>query len=90
MKGDQPQTKPANVPQPQSRETDGRPGRIGLDRITIGVAFILMLIAGIFAYLENSPLNVQEMVFLFVVFFAVVLAFRWVWSRVRSARWRRT
>lgn len=65
-------------------------GGWGLDRITIGVAFILMLIVGIFAYLENSPLNVQEMTFLFVVSFAVVLATRWVWSWVRRARRRKT
>jgi hypothetical protein len=90
MKGDRPRTKPANEPQPPPEEKNGRPGRIGLDRITIGVAFLLMLIVGIFAYLENSPLNVPEMVFLFVVFFAVVLVLRWVWSRMRSARWRKT
>ena len=68
MKGDRPRTKPATEPQPQPAEKSGQAGRVGLDRMTIGVAFLLMLIVGIFAYLENSPLSVQEMVFLFVVF----------------------
>jgi hypothetical protein len=90
MKADRPPTKPADHRQPRSTKATGWAGRMGLDRTTIGVAFILMLIVGMFAYLENSPLNVQEMTFLFVVFFAVVLATRWIWSRVRGAKWRKT
>jgi hypothetical protein len=39
-----------------------------------------------YAYLANMPLDVPELFFLLLVFYAVVLAVRWVWTRVKGER----
>ena len=69
------------------------PARIAwlrLDMTTLGSAFVLTLVAGMYAYLANMPLDIPELLFLLLVFYAVVLAVRWVWARVLGARRGRT
>jgi len=88
--GIQPRAQSTPQDQPGSRTAPARIGWLRLDLTTLGIAFALILVAGMFAYLANSPLNVQELLFLFVVFYALVVAVRWLWARGRSARWRKT
>lgn len=75
---------------PQNQLVTGTaPERIGwlrLDLTTLGIAFALIVVAGMIAYLANSPLNVQDLLFLLVVFYALVLAVRWLWARVPRGR----
>jgi hypothetical protein len=66
--------------------TPARIGWLGLDMTTLGTAFGLTLLAGIYWYLANLPLGVSELFFLLVVFYGLVLAARWLWARVKGAR----
>lgn len=69
------------------------PARIGwlrLDATALASAFALTLVAGIYAYLKNSPLAARELSFLLVTFYAAVIGVRWLWARVQHARGRRT
>ena len=72
------------------RATPARIGWLGLDMTTLGSASGLTLLAGIYWYLVNLPLDVPELLFLLVVFYAVVLAVRLVWARISGARKGRT
>jgi hypothetical protein len=74
-----------------SRESD-MPSQIGGIRLhlrLLGMTFILTLLAAICAYLVNSQFNVQQLLFLFVVFYALMLAVRSLWIRGRRTRWRK-
>jgi hypothetical protein len=72
------------------RATPARIGRLGLDMTTLGSAFGLTLVAGIYWYFVNLPLDVPELLFLLVVFYAVVVTVRWLWARMSGARRGRT
>lgn len=65
--------------------THARIGWLRLDMTTLGIAFALTLVAGIYAYLVNEQLEGPELFFLLLVFYAVVLAVKWMWARVQSA-----
>lgn len=67
-----------------------RIGWLGFDMTTLCIAFVLTLLAGMYAYLANSTLDVPELLFLLLVFYAVVLAARWLWARVLGAKRGRT
>lgn len=86
---------PRVEPTPQDQPVSGtspssRIGWLKLDPTTLVITFALTLVAGMYAYLGNSQLDVQQLFFLFVVFYALVLAVRWLWARVRRRRWRKT
>jgi hypothetical protein len=56
--------------------------------MTLGSAFALTLIAGMFAYLSNRQLGTEELLFLLLVFCTLVLGARWLWRRLLSGRKR--
>ena len=65
------------------------PTPIGWPRVGVTVlmaAVALTLLAAIYAYSANSQLNLPELFFLLLVFYAVVRAVRWLWGRVLAAR----
>ena len=69
------------------------PTRVGWLRLqvpTLGLAFLLTVVAAIVAYLENARLGVPELLFLLLVFYAVAVAGRWAWGRLKTRRARRT
>jgi hypothetical protein len=69
------------------------PSRIGWLKLEVPIviiAFALTLFAGMYAYLANWQMDVQQLLFLFVVFYALMLALRWLWARVFRERWRKT
>lgn len=71
--------------EPQPREPRNR--GISLLRpssTSLSIAFALTVAAGIGAYLLNQGLDVQELLFVLVVFYVPVHVVRWAWS------WRRT
>jgi TIR domain len=88
--GIRPHAQSISQDQPGSGAAPARIGWLRLDLATIGIVFALMLVSGTFAYLSNSPLNVQELLFLFVVFYLLVLVVRRLSGRIRRARWRKT
>jgi hypothetical protein len=88
--GLQPRAQSTTQDEPGSRTARARIGWLRRDLTTIGIAFALTLVAGMIGYLANSQLDVQELLFLLVVFYALVVAVRWLWPRIRSARWRKT
>ena len=63
-----------------------RIGWLRLEVPILGIAFALTLLAGMYAYLTNSQLDVPQLFFLFVVFYALVLAARCLRARVRRGR----
>ena len=87
--GLQPHAQPTTQDAPGSRTARARIGWLRLALTSLGSAFALTLVAGMIGYLANSQLH-EELLFLFVVFYTLVVAVRWLWPRVRSARWRKT
>jgi hypothetical protein len=57
-----------------------------LTMTTFGTAFALTLCVGMYAYLSNRPLGGDELVFLLLVFCALVPGVRWLWHRFPGAR----
>lgn len=88
--GLQPRAPSTTRDQTGSQTTPARFGWLRLDVTTLGIAFALTLVAGMYAYLHNSTLGVPELLFLLTVFYALVLAVRWLWARVHRPRGRRT
>jgi hypothetical protein len=58
-------------------------GLLRLNSKSLAIAFVLTVLAGIFAYRVNLPLEVPELLFVLVVCYLMVHASRWVWSRRR-------
>jgi hypothetical protein len=81
--GIQPRAQSSTQNQHGSSMAATRVGWLRLDLKTLCIVFALILATGVLAYLRNSPMNVEELLFLFVVFFAFVLAVRWLWGRFR-------
>ncbi len=75
---------------PQDRPVTPPPrvGWLRLDRITLGSAVAMTLLAGMYAYLENLPLDAQQLFFLLLVFYAVVHSVRWLWVLVMKQKRR--
>jgi hypothetical protein len=61
-------------------------GPLRLDTRALGIAVLLSLLSGMYAYLEDEALNVSELVFLLAVFYVCAHVARWAWARVRSSR----
>jgi hypothetical protein len=59
-----------------------------LDMMTLGSAFALTLVAGMFAYLSNRQLGTEELLFVLLVFYGLVLGVRWLWHKLPSRRKR--
>lgn len=88
--GLQPRVPSTTQDQPISQTPAARIGRLRLDVATLGLAFAFTLAAGMYAYLGNSQLGVPELLFLLLFFYAAVLTAKWLWTRLKSARARRT
>jgi hypothetical protein len=56
---------------------------------TIVIACALTLFTGIYSYLANAQLDVKQLLFLFLVFYAVLVIGTRLWIRVKSSRRRR-
>lgn len=77
-----------DIPRPDAPGPESEPARFGLwrlNRTSLGIAVILAALSGVYAYLEDMPLEVSEELFLLVLFYAGVQAVRWAWSRSRGA-----
>jgi hypothetical protein len=53
---------------------------------SLGIAFALTLLAGMYAYFVNAQLGVAELLFVLLVSYAVVLGVRWLWGRLNWSR----
>jgi hypothetical protein len=58
---------------------------MGLDRAMLGFASALTLLAGIYSYTINAPMDARQLLFVLLVFYAVVATAKWLWSRSRSS-----
>lgn len=74
---------------PGSEDSPARIGWLRLNKTTLLIALGLTVVAEMLAYFANSLLGVPEVLFLFVVFYALVTTVRWLWVRVRKTGWRK-
>jgi hypothetical protein len=70
--------------------TPERSSWLRLKMMTLGPAFALTLVVGMSAYLSNRQLGTEELLFLLLVFCALVLGVRGLWRRLLSGRKRST
>jgi len=79
--GVQPRVPAVRSEQPGSTGRPARTNWLRLNMATVGSAFALMLLAGIYSYIANVPLSAPELFFLLLVFYATVLAVRRLWLK---------
>jgi hypothetical protein len=70
--------------------TPERTSWLKLDVKILASAFTLTLLAGMYAYLSNRQVGTEELLFLLLVFCALVLGVRGLWRRLLSGRKRRS
>jgi TIR domain-containing protein len=73
--------RPGGQDRPSTPSTPERTSWLKLDMVTLGSAFALTLIAGMYAYLSNHQLGTDELFFVLLVFCALVLGARWLWHK---------
>jgi hypothetical protein len=61
-------------------------GWLQLNATVLAIAFALTLAAAIYAYTVNASLDVPQLLFLLLVFYALAAATRWVWERIKNSR----
>lgn len=71
-------------PDGQGRSTPARMSWLNLDMTTFGFAFALTVSVGIYAYLSNDQLSTDELLFVLLVSWVLVLGTRRLWSRLRG------
>jgi TIR domain len=86
VSGLQPRAQTSAQDVPVSQTVPVRIARLRPKMTTLYIAFALTVVAGMYAYLKNSPMDVPQLLFLLLVFCALVFAVRSLWGRVQSAR----